>query len=184
MSYEVIKVWTTKAGFRAAVTLGDGGHHCGYVGVPSTHPLHGKSHTDDCDCLTFPEGEEIGKRGVIPVLCSDGSATPGIVFDVHGGLTYSGDGDYPVASDGLWWFGYDCGHAGDGRSDAYLSSMQERYPDMPFMWSDNGVFRDADYCVSECESLADQLVSRVRGAAATQPAIKHMPADDTEGGAL
>jgi hypothetical protein len=162
VSAEVKKDWTTQAGLRAVIVLTGTGHHCGYVGIPKDHPLHGKDYSEPCDCLVFPESEEVGKRGVIPFICSDGSATPDVVFDVHGGITFAGGGDYPVQSDGLWWFGYDCAHAGDGKSDAYLSSMQERYPDLPFMWEDSGVFRDADYCTDECESLARQLVDRVQ----------------------
>lgn len=162
MGFIVQKDWTTKAGFRAVIVLPDIGHHCGYVGIPPSHPLHGKNYGDVCDCLVFPSDESMGKRGVIPIFCSNGEATPDAVFDVHGGINFSGgDSDYPAKSTDLWWFGYDCGHSGDGRSESYLKTMEERYPNQPFMWTDRGVFRDVDYCISECESLAQQLVDRV-----------------------
>jgi hypothetical protein len=82
-------------------------------------------------------------------------------MDVHGGLTFAdGGGKYPVASD-LWFFGYDCGHYQDGRSEEYVAEQMARYPDKPFMWhDDDGVFRSVDYCMSECESLAKQLAAR------------------------
>jgi hypothetical protein len=57
---------------------------CGYVGIPKEHRFWGKSyHRDD---------EEIDA----------------ISTDVHGGLTYSGEGD-----DGWWYFGFDTAHAED-----------------------------------------------------------------------
>lgn len=90
-------------------------------------------------------------------------ASPEFVFDVHGSLTFSGDGrgQYPVPSD-LWWFGYDCGHAGDGKAPEYLQEMRERYPDSPIMWTDDGEFRSVEYCMDECESLARQIAEKVR----------------------
>jgi hypothetical protein len=73
-------------------------------------------------------------------------ATPELVFDVHGGLTYSGSGEnsYPLPGKDLWWFGFDCAHSGDG-------SMDER-----LTFSD-GPVRSQEYVESECESLAKQL---------------------------
>lgn len=161
MSFKVERDWTTHAGFRAVVIMGGMGHRCGYVGVPSGHPLHGVSYSAHCDALTFPATESLGKRGIIPVFCSDGeTASPEIVFDVHGGITYSGGKDtYPVESD-LWWFGYDCGHAGDAPSPEFVAERSERWGRI---FSD-GIHRSLDYCSSECESLAAQIVSRVRTA--------------------
>ena len=70
------------------------GYWCGYVGVPASHPLHGTDYSDR---------EALG--------------------DVHGGLTYSGDGRESDAesegichvpdegeTDDVWWFGFDCAH--------------------------------------------------------------------------
>jgi len=162
MSFTIERDWTTKAGFRAVVMMGGMGHRCGYVGVPSGHPLHGVEYGADCAALVFPENESIGKRGIIPLLCANGEARPDVVFNVHGGLTYSvGNGAYPVESD-LWWFGFDCSHAGDAPSPEYCAKLRESYPDQSFMWRDrDGTHRSLAYCVEECELLAQQFVDRV-----------------------
>lgn len=161
MSYTVEKDWTTHAGFRAVVIMASMGHRCGYVGVPKGHPLHGASYSDPHPALDFPADETIGKRGVIPLLCGNGRASPDVVFDVHGGITYAGGNDkYPVDSD-LWWFGYDCSHAGDAPSPSAVADCVKRMGEM-FYPSPDEVHRSLGYCASECESLAAQLVSRVR----------------------
>lgn len=166
MSYQIVKDWTTAAGFRAVVIMGDLGHHCGYVGLPPGHPLFGCEYSASSAALQRPaDDEQVGGRSAISVLCAafDESRmqAPEMVFDVHGSLTYSGgNGKYPVESN-LWWFGYDCAHHGDRASDEYLETLRTKYPDMPFMWSDEtGTFRDADYCERECESLARQIVEK------------------------
>ena len=44
--------------------------------------------------------------------------------------------------------------------------MKAKLPNKPFMWfEDDGVFRDLDYCVAECESLAQQMVDRIKAGA-------------------
>lgn len=144
MSFKVVKDWTTNAGPRAVVVMTNQGHHCGYVGVPPGHPLHDVGYDAPCPSL-------------------DGQS-PEAAFDVHGGLTYSdGSDDYPASSDGLWWFGYDCAHFGDRPSDERVQKLQRTYPDKPFMWMELGEFRDLAYCERECESLARQIVEKVRG---------------------
>lgn len=170
MTFNVEKDWTTRAGFRAVVIMTDMGHRCGYVGVPETHPLYGVPYNEHCDALTFPAGETLGKRGVISLLCAGGEkASPEIVFDVHGGITYSGGrGAYPVES-GLWWFGYDCGHAGDAPSPEAVADRVARMGSV-FYPSPDEVHRTLDYCVGECESLAEQLTSRLRATVPTDAA--------------
>lgn len=117
------------------------GNWCGYAAVPPGHPLHGKPY-DDAD------------------------------VDVHGGLTYAGlcRGDIcyvpePGEPDDVYWFGFDCAHAGDFSPglEAQLLSISaivelrrtkyanlERYE----------VYRDMHYVRSQVESLAEQLASR------------------------
>lgn len=115
--------WITASGLRAVVTLGR--HRCGYGGVPKTHRLHG-----------VESGTEYDES-----MC-----------DVHGGVTYSGgDEDYPVKSDGLWWFGFDCAHYGD--APAVQCPIEKEFP-VP-----GRVVRSLAYCKSECESLATQLAA-------------------------
>jgi hypothetical protein len=111
-------IWTTKAGLKAIVLQHPSmGHHCGYVAVPEGHPLFGKGYDDAGD------------------------------IDVHGGLTFAdGNGKYPAEGSGLWWFGYDCAHAGDTVPGLHFSNpyREETFKDLPF-------------CINECEKLAEQL---------------------------
>lgn len=132
MTHEVERTWQTSSGLTAVVLMvDDGRHRCGYVGVPAGHALHGVDYTK---------------------IEQD--------IEVHGGITYSGGTKgYPIESDGLWWFGYDCAHHGDAPGDAYLEKMRRDYPTLPFMWQrdDYGIHRDLLFCEAECESLAAQL---------------------------
>ena len=66
MAFEVEKDWTTAAGLRAVVIMGDMGSRCGYVGVPVGHPLHGtqlqRRREPDALCVnpgTFPKAHAI-----------------------------------------------------------------------------------------------------------------------------
>lgn len=155
MSHDVVKDWTTKAGLRAVVLFIHNSHHCGYVAITKDHPLYGVTYNTPHPALRREalENEPIGKRGILPVFCSalreEDTVRPDVFFNVHGSITYSDDGEdgYPAKGAGLWWFGYDCSHAGDLR----LKDRELGYADP------DSVFRDADYCISECESLAAQL---------------------------
>lgn len=71
---------------------------------------------------------------------------------------------YPIDSD-LWWFGFDCAHAGDGKDLklAYekfpeerehisrLIEFEKRFP------SRGEVVRTEEYVAAECKRLAEQL---------------------------
>lgn len=158
MSYIVEKDWIAH-GLRCVMIIFRGrGHRCGYVGVPKEHPLYEVSYSTPTEVLSkaFEKAKQgpIGKRGIIPILCVSESGPPraDCVFDVHGSLTYSGNGDYPVKSDGLWWFGFDCSHYGDAPDPEYVTP--------PY----NSVFRGGEvrsreYVKGECESLAKQLAA-------------------------
>ncbi len=168
MSFTVEKDWITRAGFRAVVTMGNLGHRCGYVGVPDSHLLYGVGYGQDTHALKpLPDDEKIGDRGIMTVffgnMAANGMQRPDYVFDVHGSLTYAGGGkasDYPVSSD-LWWFGYDCGHAGDAPSPEYIASKS---PSIRRLYTADreDVHRDLSFCEAQCESLAQQLIERVK----------------------
>lgn len=83
----IVKDWITAMGYRAVIIKQPMGHLCGYVGISTSHPLHGFNYDDD----------------EIPSL------------NVHGGLTYSGgESNYPISNDeNLWWYGFDCAHHND-----------------------------------------------------------------------
>lgn len=153
------------SGLRCVVLGLDMGHRCGYVGVPRGHPLHGVGYHEQAACLSQDMADQatVGKKSPITVITStcssDGDGiirrSPDVVFDVHGGLTYSGSSDeYPVPSD-LWWFGFDCAHYNDAKDPTLMS---ERYLDIERYYGANeGEIRSEAYVVSECESLAKQL---------------------------
>lgn len=150
--HSIKKDWNTKAGYKAVILKLDIGelpdgtllqryHHCGYVGIPKNHPLYGKCYSEHCECLEklFKKAlkEEIGDKGIISCLCSDGkTANMDVTFRVHGSVTYSRTSpDYPIKSD-LHWIGFDCAHLDDTIEKC-----------------------DLDFCIKECEELAKQLKS-------------------------
>ncbi len=96
------------------------GHLCGYVAVPKGHPCHGK----DYDHIPYDD--------LIPV-------------EVHGGLTFSREGDGDTWPKGYWWFGFDCAHAWD------------RVPYMPVDL--DGTYKNFRYVRRETEGLAKQVVT-------------------------
>ena len=53
-----------------------------------------------------------------------------------------------------WWFGYDCGHAGDARDLTAIENQKSREIWRTF---NEGVIRSEEYCFYECVKLADQL---------------------------
>lgn len=139
--FNIEKDWITKSGLRAVVIMSHS-YRCGYVGVPATHPLYKIEYNEQAPAIKREDVDhvKVGKRGVMVTLTATVGAdtedsirrSPDILCNVHGGLTYSGKGDYPVAESGLWWFGFDTGHFGDDNVSL-------------------------EYCIDECESLAEQL---------------------------
>lgn len=137
------------AGFPCLAVRGPdfSGHWCGYVAVPPGHPLHGKRYDDES-----------------------------VNVDVHGGLTYAqacaGDICHvpkPGAPDDVWWFGFDCAHAGDLSPAMRAKYLHHGYPfnSEPYDhvkamaatdWSVD-VYRTLDYVQAEANRLADQLAA-------------------------
>lgn len=119
-------------GLPCIIQRGPSGAWCGYVGVPSGHPLHG------VDIFAHQEEER----------------APLWDLSVHGGITYSercaGSICHiprPGESDDVWWLGFDCCHSGDvtpKESDPWPSSR----------------YRTADYVRAETRSLAEQIAER------------------------
>lgn len=105
-----------------------GGHLCGYVGVPPDHPCHGEDYDEDYDEVEF---EDV----------------------VHGGLTYA-DNDTEGPSE-LWWFGFDCAHAGDLMPLANQGSTSMGW--LPDFGSPGGVYRDCEFVRQEVERLAKAI---------------------------
>ena len=131
-----------------------GGVWAGYVGVPESHPLHGIDYTDS---IRVPDA--ILNRDVdLDKLCLLSSVLQsredvknsmiqlGLAIDVHKGVTFSGK--LSGVSDSDWFFGFDCGHAGD---------LMPEYTNKAF--SDNNTYRTYEYVKEQCEKLAEQLAA-------------------------
>ena len=144
--------WVTKAGLRAVCYVSESqgfkSHRCGYVAVPTGHPLHGCGYHEQHALLTLVTA--VGAGGE-----SDIKRTPDVAFRCHGGLSYAGGGEFPVPSDS-WWFGFDCHHTGDGN----IEEPPEKYPEGGVLRMSNyrEVVRTQEYVEAECESLAAQIV--------------------------
>lgn len=168
-TYEEEKKWKHR-GYECIVIMTDRGHRCGYVGIPKTHPLYGVDYSQKTEVLRCfkekieTEDVEFGNRGIIPLLLhswsdeKDNFMAPDIVFNVHGGITFSGEGraGFPLMMKNVWWYGFDCAHAGDAPDldrikDPSLREIMERHP------IESDVIRTLEYCIEECERLADQL---------------------------
>ena len=72
-------------------------------------------------------------------------------LDVHGGLTYAD------ARDDLWWFGYDCAHAGDAFDPELMSDEYKTFSWSRALTLGGETVKTLDFCVNECESMAAQL---------------------------
>lgn len=108
---------------------------CGYVGVPPGHRLHGKLYNDRIEGA--PCGDSCGDD--YHYQCRIDGA-----INVHGGITFSNacaagmdESTHichvagPGEPDHVWWFGFDCSHAGDvsPRMNATLRDIRARNPD-------------------------------------------------------
>jgi len=155
------------------------GTWCGYVGIGPEHPLYGLPFNH---MLKLPASWFDGRKalqGVSPLdlfmhiisgaKSVDDPCPIRIALQVHGGCNYAEE------ADGRWWFGFDCGHAGDylpygDNVDKMLGEMVESMPKearATMRRIVNGerhgaVYRDQQYVVSECQSLAAQLNAIVK----------------------
>jgi len=163
-------------GLPCAMRRGRGGAWCGYVGVPPTHPLHGlpTNHPLKLPMSWFERRRGFEGVGVFDLFLHaiegkplDESCAISMALQVHGGITFADHGR--TLRDGYWWFGFDCSHAGDympGLDPAgFISRMIDTMPEnlrgkmREIMESETrvAVYRDQQYVVSECQSLAAQL---------------------------
>lgn len=146
------------------------GHRCGYVGVPTTHPLFGIDYDQDLnspELLQELKNTNIGKRGIVDIFCWDGNQTPlNLICNVHGGLTYSGKTThYPYRQfEPIWWFGFDCAHVGDNKDWEMLKKVSNREYfqtlweiEQRFPTEVSGKPRTKQYVEKECRTLANQL---------------------------
>ncbi len=131
------------------------GHRCGYVGLPAEHSLNDIDYNDTVDHEAFKHllgrTVEDGRAFWLGIFCAKVLEEEGIsiriLFDVHGGITYSDrSSTYPVPSDNLFWYGFDCAHL-----DNHPSIQTE------------------EYVRKELHSFADQLIEYESILAAKEP---------------
>lgn len=134
-----------KTGLACHICRNHSGALCGYVRIPEGHPLHGVSYSADLPQALVPLKDSVmegtvGKRGAIDVFCMAGGLFhAGNLFDVHGGVTYSGE-----FKEGGFWYGFDCSHCDD---------LSPKYTD----YGMHGEYRGIEYVKAECASLAKQI---------------------------
>lgn len=150
---------------------------CGYVGVPKTHPLYKKGYSDcflpSAKKRGFRKGDDKPIAKGLPkmpkrildrikekMVCNDSYCdhTPDSVLDVHGGITFSDicqkdeDGICHIAELGanepVWWFGFDCAHAGD-----FIPGFEK----LNISFMKNEIYKNIKYVIDQTEKLAKQL---------------------------
>ena len=177
--------WQDEAtGLPCLIVRGPVGALCGYVGVPSGHPLHGKDY-DNVSLeahggITFASGcAKVGDRAKWELwkqrlLARRGEAKTYPRGDAARYLKEWADGleSYeawaercearsvchrvpPGEPDDIWWFGFDCAHAGD------FTPAYERSEKLgaPTGWGSFVEYRNLDYVSAECRELAKQLAA-------------------------
>lgn len=102
------------------------GHLCGYVAVPKGHLCWGK----DYDHIPYDD--------LFPV-------------EVHGGLTFSREGNGATWQKGYWWLGFDCAHAWDLVPEMLELIGRER--------REYETYRNFAYVRAQVKSLAEQVVT-------------------------
>lgn len=102
--------------------------YCGYVVIPKTHPYYGVDYKDLVD-----------------------------LFDVHGGLTYSGELDEA----GEWVLGFDCNHIDDNpfREDQYFT-LEECLRLVDQIIKAENI--NENYCLHLRESQLDVIINALR----------------------
>ncbi len=126
----------------------DMGHLCGYAGI--------RLPTDDQGLV-----RNLVKNNLLIKEVSRNN------HKVHGGVTFTGEGSkiqLPEEVDEDWvksyfFLGFDCAHHGDL---CFLFSKYTR-PESASLKRTWPVYRDWDYCKSQCESLAEQMYYSCQG---------------------
>ena len=139
------------------------GFLCGYVGIPSGHMLHSVGYSQPiwaCDCQPsegvntkdFGDRADIFNKGIKGKVFHHCATPERLTSEAHGGLTYSGSGSpgRVGSDDGVWFFGFDCGHAGD------LTPGLTKYKGAEF---DKGweTYRELNYVKGMVTDLAKEL---------------------------
>lgn len=147
-SYIIEKEWISN-GLKCIVVFQKGGYRCGYVEVPQTHPLFGKHYNNYINDSINIEIKDF--------------------FNVHGGITFSGECSEYSTTTKNWWFGFDCAHWNDMPDFDLVHKYFPEENTLSFAIKEFEIKVDSDceidysvktldYVVEQCENLAKQLV--------------------------
>lgn len=91
------------------------------------------------------------------VFASRSSSVLNTLFSVHGGITYSSAYLFEQDDKGIWWIGFDCGHAWDGYDlQAAKEYFDEDISDIVNLYEKNEA-RTKEYVGMECCDLVNQI---------------------------
>lgn len=105
---------------------------CGYVGVPSMHPLYKHDYMDEN--LLFQKLQVHGGITFSDICEPTEDQSIGICHKVE-------DGE----DDNVWWFGFDCAH------------MWDLVPLLDFTFARDDIYRDINYVKCQIQHIAKQL---------------------------
>lgn len=146
------KAWVDEStGYRCLAYRGPTGAWCGYVAIPESHPAHGLDYYSS----GFDIEDLLSERKTLSMARVQHAINE---ISVHGGLTFARDcSPAQSQSDGGWWFGFDCAHAGD-----FCPNFED--PDHPVLglgrptgWGSVITYRTLEFVEAEISSLAAQL---------------------------
>lgn len=116
-----------------------------------------------CVILFIPLGHRCGYVGLPTTskfYCKNYGSIPVIC---HGGLTYGKTRLYGQLDKSIYWIGFDCAHAFDGKD---LDKTMEYFEDMPrqeldfvkMLASLGDEVRTQEYVHKQCESIVEQII--------------------------
>lgn len=149
MFSKIEKQWTTKTGLEAVVVMTTLGTRNGYIVKKLDTPLQSYRHTINFEDIEKWTPKLIEKQKTINDI------------EVHGGITYA---DYHSELQ-EYVIGFDCNHAWDlpdwetadklfGNDPDYLKHLDIRKQSYRPL---DAEIRTLDYCIRQCEKLAEQL---------------------------
>lgn len=159
-----IETLKTYKRYKYMVIATDMGHRCGYVKIPTSHYLYGKSYHQNLTKVPSKTLKtlKVGKRGSIPLflmaLSKKKKITMDILFNVHGSITFSGR--FRDKRQKGFWIGFDCAHSGDKRDPTIMSEKyinifanldSSPYFRNDILWTNKDV-------IAECKSLIRQVI--------------------------
>jgi len=175
-------VWVDKeTGYQCLIKRTWTGSLCGYVGLSEGHRLYGRKYNDRIAMDDASElVSDIETNGAIPMFIealrhnaygSDGRVPIDLTIRVHGSVTFTDF--WEDREDGLWYWGFDCGHY-DDLQPGLMASIENAIGHSSGLRG-YGTYRTIEYVQNECRSLARQLKEIENGT------IRHQDQTDEAG---